>query len=146
MRIVTWIGLPALALLWASIALAATCEDRLANNSYECDFINISDAPFTGCFKFTTPGTTGNFDIHVHLSDGAIYNGGCSCLPIGSVRSPHFGVSKNFDCLTTFNGGSPTPFTFAGTAGARTISSGHTTSLNGITTLYTCRISTSVCP
>src|SRR5262245_25831468 len=145
MKIALSIGLATTALLWTTIAVATTCEDRLANNSYDCDFVNVSNATISGCFKFTTPGATGNLDLHVHLSDGAIYTGGCSCLPAGTVKSPHFGVSKSFDCLTTFDSMPTSQFAFAGTAGVRTIFKGHTTSQNGITTLYTCKLSTTVC-
>jgi len=136
MKALRLFGTASVALLWATTALAATtCKDVLASNSYDCSFVGENASQDMVCAVFTTPGTTGDFDLHI---GGFGLDAGCSCLPTGSFTNPHWDASHAFDCVATNT-------VISGKAAGKKLS-GHSTANNGFNELFKCTLRTTPCP
>jgi len=141
-KIATLVG--SLALFWAATALATTCQDLLANNSYDCGVVLEPGPPPPSpyCFTFApaAPGVISRkFDLHV---SGIGNNLGCTCAASGSTTSPKFNTSKAFDCMGDLGGA----FYIGGIVGAKKISHGRWDFYYGESGIYSCTLRSTPCP
>jgi hypothetical protein len=137
MKSATWLGIASGAFLWATVASGSSCQDVLNNGLYPCcSFVADTGETFNGCFRFTSPGTLGDFDIQANIFSTVVssFNGACSCDPTGSLKTPKFDAAATFDCLPSGFGG----LVLAGKAGKTSITKGHITRADGHSVIFTC--------
>jgi hypothetical protein len=126
-------------LLLANPASATTCQDLVANNSYDCTIVfEGGGGSFPACFRFVTPGAV-SFKFDLHIGTDTL---GCTCVPSGSTTRPTFNSSKSFVCLEQ---SANLAVLFAGKAGAKK-ARGYAAASNGDSEIYDCTVRSTPCP
>jgi hypothetical protein len=96
--------LASLALVTLPVSPAnASCKDLLDNNTYQCTVKDDSGDKFDDCFAFTTPGEQSE-DVDL-FSEALGSTLSCDCKAGGGFRTPKFGQSDAFHCVTTSEAG-----------------------------------------
>jgi hypothetical protein len=72
----------------------STCQAKLVDNSYDCNFKDNDFPPFTECWTFVTGGVSQYFDLFNGFDDY-----GCGCNATGGFNSPSYNESSSaFEC------------------------------------------------
>ena len=80
-----------------------TCQAKVVDKSYDCNFKDNNFPPFTECWNIGTGGVSQYFDVNNGFDEY-----GCGCDVTGSTNSPSFNNSaNNFECTD-----SSAPFMF----------------------------------